>query len=219
MECLGALSADAADSNMRCAKRRFGAVTVSGGDELNARLLRIEKLLVQHDNRLREDESYILCTYFLPKDSALGAAMLQAFNQWQSKKPGNGSHPLGHVKLVLAATLLDQLINVKLQEEAVGKDALAKHADLKQHSQQFTTLASLEGEAHHCSCRLTKKEDKFLLKVQWSMGSSFVRLQPVIQDLLVHVLGGERQYGTAPKGNLVREIGKSVVGQGRLGGA
>ena len=148
--------------------------------------------------------------------------MAAAFHDWQSKKPSKGSHPMGHVKLVMAATMFDVLIKQNLTSETLGPkggELFPQYVNLSNHAKMYSTLAALEPEIHHCSCRLTKKEDKYIMKIQMTTHSSFQAFSGVLHQILMYGFAAEPQHGCAPKGAHVREIENIVSGRCRSGGA
>ena len=223
MECLTAIMSDVDDAGTNRLKRRCAGPgqQVVGTDVtvLEERLARVERLITAHDHKLRETEAYLLNTYFLPKESELGSAMNAAFSQWQSKRPSKGVHPFGHVKLIMAATMLDKILKATVTAEVHGPELAAQHASLQQHAQKYAALQSLEAEVHHCSCRLTKKEDKYVMKMQWLQCSTFSQYTKLIETILAHAFSATKQYGPEPKGSIVRDIENHLSDRCRSGGA
>ena len=145
--------------------------------------------------------------------------MVESFNKWLAQKPAKGGHPLGHAKLVMVATLLDVIIKTPVSQETMGTDIVTQHTGLVALAKAFPTLHALVGDVSHCSCRLTKKEDKYLLKMQWSMGAGFRPFYKTVEYLLVNYYKAEKLVGAAPKGSLVRDIENNIPDRCRSGGA
>ena len=164
----------------------------------------LAKLCLKNSLEIRELQSAILCTFIVPRDSAIAVAGSDAAkNHVERMKAVQGNErkidALGPIHVHVWASIVNA---------AVGSAATKEDADiLKEHFDSITKPGSDPNSIalHVHVARFSKAWDKGTVKLHLACRSDWCTVFESLERALV-ASGAKRKLGQAPRGGLERQI-------------
>jgi hypothetical protein len=177
-----------------------------GQADLQRRVERLEKLILLHDDQLRDYEAYTTQVWLMEPDCELGMLLLAKMREWQEARPSQGAHPWGPPRRGLALELVNWLL------EACKESADGGEKNFCNFHKAMSSMEQLERDSVNLLMVKETHDGKTLMKIRPFRGADAV-WAAVYNRITkkVEKTNGVRKFDRAPMGPLTREIKALVV--------
>ena len=190
------LSSMKGDAEIRSPERKrprgdgaFASSAASGGSLTSPEVTRI---LLQHDQELRQLHAALTLAMRLQKDAGLAQALLQAVRVWQQQHTKGKAHPFGSCGTATATVLLDLILTHVNNKPALQNEMAVPQIRTLLDQRQPHLIAP---EVAHCSARVNAKETHVILEIRLTSSSTlqlfFSWMRLCLCDMGAELLGSK----------------------------